>query len=91
MPKIVVRLHDDLVKELRAIADERGCTMTEALRWAIEQERAEVQEPKPEPPEGICGLCGKPLPESERMFKYHGYSGPCPSDDNESSRDGGSA
>lgn len=27
---------------------------------------------------GSCGLCGNPLPEGEEMFKYHGYSGPCP-------------
>ncbi len=25
-----------------------------------------------------CGLCGDPMPEGEQMFKYHGYSGPCP-------------
>jgi hypothetical protein len=26
----------------------------------------------------LCGLCGLPMPEGEEMFKYHGYSGPCP-------------
>jgi len=25
-----------------------------------------------------CTLCGEPMPEGEEMFKYHGYSGPCP-------------
>lgn len=25
-----------------------------------------------------CELCGEPMPEGEEMFKYHGYSGPCP-------------
>lgn len=25
-----------------------------------------------------CELCGKPMPAGEGMFKYHGYSGPCP-------------
>jgi len=25
-----------------------------------------------------CGLCGEPMPEGEEMFKFHGYSGPCP-------------
>ncbi len=25
-----------------------------------------------------CKLCGEPMPEGETMFKYHGYSGPCP-------------
>lgn len=27
---------------------------------------------------GICEICGEPMPEGERMFKFHGYSGPCP-------------
>lgn len=26
----------------------------------------------------ICELCGEPMPAGEGMFKYHGYSGPCP-------------
>ncbi len=26
----------------------------------------------------LCSLCGEPMPEGETMFKYHGYSGPCP-------------
>lgn len=25
-----------------------------------------------------CELCGEPMPEGERMFKFHGFSGPCP-------------
>lgn len=25
-----------------------------------------------------CQLCGEPMPEGEEMFKFHGYSGPCP-------------
>lgn len=25
-----------------------------------------------------CALCGEPMPAGEEMFKYHGYSGPCP-------------
>jgi hypothetical protein len=25
-----------------------------------------------------CTLCGHPMPPGEEMFKYHGYSGPCP-------------
>ncbi len=25
-----------------------------------------------------CVLCGEPMPPGEPMFKYHGYSGPCP-------------
>jgi hypothetical protein len=26
----------------------------------------------------LCDLCGEPMPEGEAMFRYHGYSGPCP-------------
>lgn len=31
-------------------------------------------------PEGLplCELCGYPMPAGEEMFKYHGFSGPCP-------------
>ncbi len=29
-------------------------------------------------PAGVCSLCGKPMPEGEEMFMFHGYSGPCP-------------
>ncbi len=25
-----------------------------------------------------CTICGEPMPEGEQMFKFHGYSGPCP-------------
>ena len=25
-----------------------------------------------------CEICGEPMPSGEEMFKYHGYSGPCP-------------
>lgn len=26
----------------------------------------------------VCALCGEPMPAGEEIFKYHGYSGPCP-------------
>lgn len=26
----------------------------------------------------LCSICGKPMPAGEAMFRYHGYSGPCP-------------
>lgn len=29
-------------------------------------------------PEGHCEICGAPMPEGETMFRFHGYSGPCP-------------
>lgn len=25
-----------------------------------------------------CGLCSLPMPKDEEMFRYHGFSGPCP-------------
>lgn len=30
------------------------------------------------PDQPKCTLCGEPMPPGEEMFKYHGYSGPCP-------------
>lgn len=26
----------------------------------------------------VCVVCGDPMPPGEEMFKFHGYSGPCP-------------
>jgi len=26
----------------------------------------------------LCELCGEPMPLDEVMFKFHGFSGPCP-------------
>jgi hypothetical protein len=26
----------------------------------------------------FCELCGQPMLPGEEMFRYHGYSGPCP-------------
>lgn len=28
--------------------------------------------------DGICDICGKPMPQGEEMFRFHGMSGPCP-------------
>jgi hypothetical protein len=28
--------------------------------------------------EALCELCGDSMPPGEDMFKFHGYSGPCP-------------
>lgn len=25
-----------------------------------------------------CELCGEQMPDGEEMFKFHGFSGPCP-------------
>lgn len=25
-----------------------------------------------------CELCGGPMPPGEQMFRFHGFSGPCP-------------
>ena len=32
---------------------------------------------------GYCELCGEKMPPGEEMFKFHGYSGPCPRDSKE--------
>ena len=28
--------------------------------------------------QATCTICGEPMPPGEEMFKFHGYSGPCP-------------
>lgn len=43
------------------------------------EEASSTQEKESIP--GICDLCGKPMPEGEEMFKFHGYSGPCPTEE----------
>lgn len=81
--RIEVELHPEVVTALRALADKHGITMTEALKRAIATERfldSLNEDAKPESVPGICDVCGKPMPEGEEMFKFHGYSGPCPSE-----------
>lgn len=39
---------------------------------------ARLSAPTPEVAPGTCALCGEPMPPGEEMFKFHGYSGPCP-------------
>jgi hypothetical protein len=34
--------------------------------------------PADKPAQAVCALCGLPMPNGEEMFKFHGYSGPCP-------------
>lgn len=36
--------------------------------------------PPPATEDGKCSLCGEAMPAGEEMFKFHGYSGPCPRD-----------
>jgi hypothetical protein len=31
-----------------------------------------------EAPKPVCTVCGDLMPAGEEMFKFHGYSGPCP-------------
>lgn len=53
--------------------------MTTEARQLRRDIDAALKEPQPSPtPEGICELCGHPMPPGEEVFKFHGYSGPCP-------------
>jgi hypothetical protein len=45
----------------------------------LDRRAAERKAKEDEP--AVCELCGKPMPPGEEMFKYHGYSGPCPVDE----------
>lgn len=46
-------------------------------RCVIHGDGKPASEPKPNDIPR-CELCGEPMPKGEEMFKYHGYSGPCP-------------
>jgi hypothetical protein len=53
------------------------------LRQKIEEDARDAVAAAPAAdgePEHRCERCGEPMPEGERMFRYHGYSGPCPKD-----------
>lgn len=50
-----------------------------AAQFDTENELAPGQIPMiKEKPDGYCKICGEPMPSGEEMFKFHGYSGPCP-------------
>lgn len=56
------------------IAGISECVRDDCPTWADPDET-------PEPPKStaaLCGVCGQPMPPGEEMFKFHGYSGPCP-------------
>lgn len=48
-----------------------------AGKWVV-REATIKPPPKPEIPPGFCGICGQRMPPGEEMFRFHGYSGPCP-------------
>lgn len=54
------------------VAATQAGTTPERFRLNAEAAKADTQERR------VCGVCGEPMPEGEEMFKYHGYSGPCP-------------
>jgi hypothetical protein len=73
--------HSDLHKK-------RGCTVViqsngESIPCPCRWNKRQASSLQPFPPfrnvlNGMCELCGQPMPEGEEMFKYHGYSGSCP-------------
>jgi len=52
--------------------------MTENTREITAVSRAAIEGAGKAPEKALCGICGEPMPEGEQMFKFHGYSGPCP-------------
>lgn len=58
-------------------SDTHGAAILRALLLP-QLERPSVTVPKVDSVGTNCGLCGQPIPQGEEMFKYHGYSGPCP-------------
>lgn len=72
------RLEATLVDLSKALEGFDGLFASRGLipKLDIAVEYGEIDESK----KGLCRLCGKPMPEDEQMFLYHGYSGPCPQD-----------
>jgi hypothetical protein len=51
----------------------------EEEQWlAIHEEEQQREAVMQRDPDSKCELCGEPMPVGEEMFKFHGYSGPCP-------------
>lgn len=57
--------------------DGEGYVRDEELDRLIGTFRKYKPEQKEDRP-GYCDLCGEVMPRGEEMFKFHGYSGPCP-------------
>lgn len=51
-------------------------TMIEGAHEPTEEEKEDLFRPEEEV--SRCNICGEPMPDGEEMFKFHGYSGPCP-------------
>lgn len=50
-----------------------------AEAWTRHREPASPPPAAPRPDVAPkCEICGEPMAEGEGMFKFHGYSGPCP-------------
>ena len=67
------------------LQDDEGIYPSDApnlFKWLKSQEPSkqapESVQGSGEVAEGCCELCGQPMPEGEEMFRYRGYSGPCP-------------
>lgn len=65
---------EELVEELKGIRADLERQMRNAAKLHAEREHPIVDEDLA----GICVVCGEPMPPGEEMFKFHGYSGPCP-------------
>jgi hypothetical protein len=70
----VVFLHDGTKISVRR--DPNGAVWMEIGKASII--RAAAAEPVVESSIRVCELCGEPMPPGEEVFKFHGYSGPCP-------------
>lgn len=58
------------------------------IRWLLDEVvrlRKDLQTAK-ERADAVCDLCGQPMPIGEKSFRYHGYSGPCPPNEDEVER-----
>lgn len=59
-----------LQQRIRELRSQRNEAVRMRVYWFQQSKRGKVM--------AKCEICGEPMPEGEEMFRYHGFSGPCP-------------
>lgn len=62
---------------LSIVSRDGASRITTSTAAGLRERISPVADPTPH-----CELCGQPMPAGEEMFKFHGYSGPCPTPTN---------
>jgi predicted DNA-binding ribbon-helix-helix protein len=69
---------DSASAEPKAVCDAWPACKCNAMRLDPKEEGCADRGEASAEPTGRCEICGGFMPRGEEMFKFHGYSGPCP-------------